>query len=65
MYGTLTSYGLLVSDFTFEIRVSEAWDDRLQDTSSDEFKELAQLMKTEVCLTRGRIGLHSALQVAC
>ncbi|PFX24473.1 hypothetical protein AWC38_SpisGene10897 [Stylophora pistillata] len=35
-------------DFTIEIRVSEEWDDRLTDTSSEKFKELAIRMKQEI-----------------
>lgn len=39
---------LLALDFTLEIRVSEEWDDRLSDTSSKKFKELANRMQQQV-----------------
>lgn len=35
-------------EFTLEIRVSEEWDDRLRDKTSDKYKELANHIKEEV-----------------
>jgi len=36
------------TDFTLEIRISEEWDDRLGDTSSKKFKELANRMQQQI-----------------
>ncbi|CAH3189886.1 unnamed protein product, partial [Porites lobata] len=36
------------TDFTFEIRVNEKWDDQLEDKASEKYKKISTLLKEQI-----------------
>ena len=52
---------LLQTDFEFEIRMFRKWNERLRDKTSDELKELAALLKSEVFFKCSEVNLSSLM----